>query len=78
MPEMDAASNAATAIRHDGDEAPILTAQEMEGLERANIERALATCSGKISGDSGAAKRLGLKPSTLSSRMKALGIQRKG
>lgn len=78
MPEMDAALNASAAIRHDGDDAPILTAQEMEGLERANIERALAACSGKISGDSGAAQRLGLKPSTLSSRMKALGIQRKG
>jgi PAS domain S-box-containing protein len=56
----------------------ILSAAEMESLERANIERALAACAGKISGETGAAQRLGLAPSTLSSRMKALGIQRKG
>jgi transcriptional regulator with GAF, ATPase, and Fis domain len=59
-------------------EVQILSAQEMESLERANIERALAACGGKISGESGAASRLGIAPSTLSSRMKALGIQRKG
>jgi transcriptional regulator with GAF, ATPase, and Fis domain len=61
----------------DGD-ARILTAQEMESLERANIERALAACGGKVSGETGAAQRLGLAPSTLSSRMKALGIPRRG
>jgi PAS domain S-box-containing protein len=57
--------------------ARILSAQELEALERANIERALAACGGKISGDNGAAQRLGLAPSTLSSRMKALGIARR-
>jgi len=57
-------------------EARILSAKEMESLERANIERALLACGGKISGENGAATRLGLPPSTLSSRMKALGIQR--
>jgi transcriptional regulator with GAF, ATPase, and Fis domain len=62
----------------EADSARILTAAEMESLERANIERALAACGGKISGENGAAQRLGLAPSTLSSRMKALGIHRKG
>lgn len=56
----------------------ILTVREMEAVERANIERALAACGGKISGETGAAQRLGLAPSTLSSRMKALGVSRKG
>jgi PAS domain S-box-containing protein len=60
------------------EEARIHTAAEMESLERANIERALAACGGKISGETGAAQRLGLAPSTLSSGMMALGIQRKG
>ena len=55
----------------------ILTAEEMETLERENIERALAACAGKVSGESGAAARLGVPASTLSSRMKALRIQRK-
>jgi transcriptional regulator with GAF, ATPase, and Fis domain len=54
----------------------ILSVKELESLERANIERALAACDGKISGENGAASRLGLPPSTLNSRMKALGIQR--
>ncbi|HTI71081.1 MAG TPA: sigma 54-interacting transcriptional regulator [Candidatus Limnocylindria bacterium] len=57
-------------------ETRILSSQEFEALERANIERALAVCGGKVSGESGAANRLGLPPSTLASRMKALGIQR--
>jgi transcriptional regulator with GAF, ATPase, and Fis domain len=54
----------------------ILTVKDLEALERANIERALTSCGGKISGEKGAASRLGLPPSTLTSRMKALGIQR--
>jgi transcriptional regulator with GAF, ATPase, and Fis domain len=58
--------------------ARIFTADEFESLERTNIERALAACGGKISGERGAARRLGLAASTLSSRMKALGLQRKG
>jgi PAS domain S-box-containing protein len=61
---------------NDSSEVPILTAQEIEALERANLERALSACSGKISGANGAAKKLGLAPSTLSSRLKALGISR--
>jgi transcriptional regulator with GAF, ATPase, and Fis domain len=60
----------------DPSEAAIMTARELESIERANIQRALAVCGGKISGPDGAAYRLGLPPSTLSSRIKALGIQR--
>jgi formate hydrogenlyase transcriptional activator len=62
----------------DKNETRILTTQEFEALERANIERALTACGGKISGDGGTAARLGLAASTLSSRMKALGIPRRG
>jgi PAS domain S-box-containing protein len=59
-------------------EARILSAKELESFERANIERALVACGGKVSGENGAARRLGLPPSTLKSRMKALGVQRQG
>ena len=55
----------------------ILTAEEMENLERENIERALAACAGKVAGERGAAARLGIPASTLSSRMKALRVARK-
>ncbi len=42
--------------------------------ERANIEAALAAAHGRIYGPDGAAKILGMKPTTLASRIKALGI----
>jgi len=54
----------------------IRTVQEIEALERANILRALETCGWRVSGDNGAAVRLGMNPSTLSSRIKTLGIRR--
>ena len=55
----------------------MFTAREMLNLERSNIVRALETCDWRISGDSGAARLLGLPASTLSSRMKALEIIRR-
>ena len=58
-----------------GSPARILSAKELESFERANLESALAACGGKISGQDGAAGRLGLPPSTLRSRMKALRVQ---
>ncbi len=54
----------------------IRTAKELEELERANILRALETAQWKVSGEQGAAKLLGMNASTLSSRMKALKIQK--
>jgi PAS domain S-box-containing protein len=54
----------------------VLTAAEMESLERQNIIRALNRCEWRISGPQGAAKLLGLPPTTLSSRIKALKIRR--
>jgi len=56
--------------------ARILTAAELEVLERRSIEGALDEADGKVSGPGGAAERLGVPASTLSSRMKALGIRR--
>lgn len=54
----------------------IQTAKELEQLERANIIRALQSADWKVSGDKGAARLLGMNASTLSSRMKALGISK--
>ena len=53
----------------------VRTEAEMRALERANLERALERCGGKVSGRDGAAQLLGMRPSTLSSRIKALGIR---
>ena len=52
------------------------TAGELRELERVNILQALEQCGWKISGETGAARVLGLAPSTLTSRMKSLGIHR--
>jgi transcriptional regulator with GAF, ATPase, and Fis domain len=45
-------------------------------LERSYVERVLAATDGKIYGSGGAAELLGLKPSTLQSRMSKLGVKR--
>ena len=44
--------------------------------EREIIEGVLAACRGRVSGPSGAAARLGVPPSTLDHRIKALGIDK--
>ena len=54
----------------------LLTITELNELERQNILLALKLSNWKISGKDGAAERLGLHPSTLSSRIRALGIER--
>jgi PAS domain S-box-containing protein len=54
----------------------IRTSDELATLERENIRRALEAARWKVAGSGGAAERLGMKPSTLASRMKALGIAR--
>jgi PAS domain S-box-containing protein len=60
------------------DPAPrVRTARELEELERQNIIAALDSVDWKIAGGDGAAQLLGVKPTTLSSRIKALGIERK-
>ena len=50
--------------------------ESLEEFERAHIIKVLEECNWKIRGEDGAAERLGLKRTTLQSRMKKLGIQR--
>jgi formate hydrogenlyase transcriptional activator len=52
----------------------IMTSAEMRDHERANILAALQACGGKVFGPGGAAEMLDIKPTTLASRIKALGI----
>jgi PAS domain S-box-containing protein len=54
----------------------VLSAAELRGLEKDNLRRALAASDGKISGPDGAAAKLGLPPTTVASRVKALGLGR--
>jgi len=82
----DGRLNLDRALPHDEGTAPasgtpsaargILTISDLQELERGSILQALETSGWRVSGDGGAAKLLGINPSTLSSRMKALSISR--
>ncbi|MCI0483150.1 MAG: sigma 54-interacting transcriptional regulator, partial [candidate division NC10 bacterium] len=50
----------------------------LEELEREHITKTLELTGWRVSGERGAAKLLGLKPTTLGARMRKLGITRKG
>jgi transcriptional regulator with GAF, ATPase, and Fis domain len=54
----------------------IIPVAQLRELERRNILAALEKCAWKVAGDQGAARLLGLKPSTLAYQMKTLGIER--
>lgn len=48
----------------------------LEQQEKAHIEAALAATKGRVSGPSGAAAKLGMRPSTLESKIRSLGINK--
>ena len=52
----------------------LLTREERKAQERESIVEALKQTEGKVFGVGGAAELLGMKPTTLVSRIKALGI----
>ena len=63
-------------LRNKRDSSDSLPPTKLKDLERFRIEQALETCEWRIDGPLGAAKHLGLHPSTLRSRLKKLGIKR--
>lgn len=54
-----------------------LTEEDCRSLTRQAIVDALSRCGGKLYGTGGAAQLMGLKPTTLASRIKKLGIDRR-
>jgi formate hydrogenlyase transcriptional activator len=54
---------------------PILTRDGLRNQERMSIEAALPASGGRVSGSRGAARLLGMKPTTLASRIQALRIR---
>ena len=64
-----------TLFKKNGDNpGEVLTEEDMRLREKANIEAALIQTGWKIYGAGGAADLLGLKPTTLLSRIKKMGI----
>ena len=55
----------------------ILTREQWKRREPESISRALKQSGGKVFGPGGAAELLGMKPTTLASRIKALGLNRR-
>jgi PAS domain S-box-containing protein len=58
------------------DPGAVLTSRELARLERENLRRALEATGWQIAGEGGAARLLGVAPSTLASRVKALRLRR--
>lgn len=56
---------------------PLMTCDELRALEINNIRLALEHSNGRIFGRNGAAERLNMKPTTLASRIKRLGIEKR-
>ena len=54
----------------------VLTDEDRRSRDRANIAAALTACNGRIFGKNGAAALLGVKPTTLASRIKALDLDK--
>jgi transcriptional regulator with GAF, ATPase, and Fis domain len=61
---------------HIATRSEVATRDDWKRQEHENIMRALQQSGGKVSGPHGAAELLGMRPTTLSSRLKALGITR--
>ncbi|MDA9533553.1 MULTISPECIES: sigma 54-interacting transcriptional regulator [unclassified Bradyrhizobium] len=75
LPDGSGAQVLSGAARPKADARPaVMTSSEMRDHERANILAALDACAGKVFGPGGAAEMLDVKPTTLASRIKALGI----
>jgi transcriptional regulator with GAF, ATPase, and Fis domain len=73
-PGADAATG--RAVSADPQAPPILTEEAIRDLERKNLLAALERSGGRIYGAGGAAEMLGMKPTTLSSRIERLGLKR--
>jgi PAS domain S-box-containing protein len=65
-----------TAPEQLADKQTLITESERLARDRMTIIQALEQAGGKVFGEDGAAQLLGLKPTTLASRMKRLGIEK--
>jgi transcriptional regulator with GAF, ATPase, and Fis domain len=71
---LTASTSRSVPARTKTNEAEILTRDQWKRLERESIVAALKRCGGRVFGDRGAATLLAMQPTTLASRIKALGI----
>lgn len=75
LPDSGVAKSAAPRVPPGDARMPVLTEDERRDRDRANILAALEACGGKVFGRGGAAELLDVKPTTLTSRIKSLGVR---
>jgi len=81
LPDPQHSGNAPTKLpnkKSSRTEVEVVTDEELREREKANLLAALQQTNGKIYGSGGAAELLGIKPTTLLSRIKKMGIERVG
>lgn len=76
LPEADFAAPQPAPAAPQPAASGLLTEAERRARDRANILAALQSCGGRVFGPNGAAALLGVKPTTLASRLKVLGIRK--
>jgi len=76
LPQPEAPAEASRAQPPTASSDDLLTYEQLKQLEQHNLTAVLEKTNWKISGQGGAAQFLGIHPATLSSRIKAMGIQR--
>jgi len=75
LPQLEAAAARDVRDLDEGD-GTVLTESEIRAIEKANLVAALRRAGGRVWGPEGAAAILGIKPSTMTYRMKRFGIQK--
>lgn len=78
MPEVDRTVSDAKSVDTSTETQPILNDEQMRELQKKNIIAALRATNWKVAGKDGTAELLGVRPTTLYDRMKALGIRKPG
>jgi transcriptional regulator with GAF, ATPase, and Fis domain len=72
--ELPSQAKAASLAEDISADPVVRTDEQIRKIEADNIRAALKAANGKVSGTGGAAQLLGMKATTLASRIKALGI----
>jgi formate hydrogenlyase transcriptional activator len=75
LPESNAPVSTARRATASAGKPSLLTDEDRRDRDRVNILAALEACGGKVFGRGGAAEMLDVKPTTLASRIKSLGIR---
>ena len=76
VPQASGASPKTQIKKNGGSPGEVLTEEDMRLREKANLESALQQTDWKIYGTGGAAELLGIKPTTLLSRIKKMEIKK--